>query len=149
MRMVSHGNLCRGGRQGEGGFTIKMSEHPSIHPFSVVSLPLVLYVLPGASGISSTPARSSTEQEFDIPQSTLNEWLFQERQTISQTEGGREGGESGGKGKKSFPPADAISLPSFLSFGNHLRMTSSVRRIIDPLSRIQHLPPVWPSYVHM
>ena len=90
MRMVSHGNLCRGGRQGEGGFTIKMSEHPSILPFSVVSLPLDLYVLPGASGISSTPpARSSTEQEFDIPQSTLNEWLFQERQTISQTEGGR------------------------------------------------------------
>ena len=49
MRMVSHGNLCRGGRQGEGGFTIKMSEHPSIHPFSVVSLSLVLYVLPCAS----------------------------------------------------------------------------------------------------
>ena len=95
MRMVSHGNLCRGGRQGEGGFTIKMSEHPSIRSASSPSLPLVLYVQYsrlGASGISSTPpARSSTEQEFDIPQSTLNEWLFQERQTISRTEaeGGR------------------------------------------------------------
>ena len=51
MRMVSHGNLCRGG--GRGGFSIKMSEHSSIHPFSVVSLPLVLYV--------RTPSRAHQE----------------------------------------------------------------------------------------
>ena len=57
----------------ERGFTIKMSEHPSIHPPSSHSVSLYETLL----GVPCQRIRNfvHAQEEFDIPQSTLNEWL--------------------------------------------------------------------------